>query len=212
MRFLPLKSAGVEKTFITSRVIDHVEGRLQRVKNHEGFAFFYCNRNDKLRTDPLSILQCYLRQLSSAANSKHHVQSRIEEAYKDLRGMGSDLDWTTCTNLLLESLNLYPKSTLVLDALDECDPNVRVNLIHTLDSLVSRSHNPVKVFIASRPDKDITNQFLNTPNIEIRPGDNQDDIERFIKKHLVELASSNINLARLKDRIATVLLDNAQGM
>ena len=126
--------------------------------------------------------------------------------------MGSDLDWTTCTNLLLESLNLYPKSTLVLDALDECDPNVRVNLIHTLDSLVSRSHNPVKVFIASRPDKDITNQFLNTPNIEIRPGDNQDDIERFIKKHLVELASSNINLARLKDKIATVLLDNAQGM
>ena len=58
-------SAGAGKTFLTSKVIDHVQCKLQASPSHEGFAFFYCNRNEPERRQPLSVLRSYVRQLPS---------------------------------------------------------------------------------------------------------------------------------------------------
>ncbi|CZR59898.1 uncharacterized protein PAC_09792 [Phialocephala subalpina] len=53
-------SAGSGKTFLTSMVVDHVRGLLSRTPNHEGFAFFYCNRNEDLLSESKRPLKVFI--------------------------------------------------------------------------------------------------------------------------------------------------------
>jgi len=74
----------------------------------------------------------------------------------------------------------------VLDALDECEPDPRDRLVETIEFLLANSKRPVKVFISSRPDRDIRNRFLNKPNIEIQARHNEEDIRRFVDERIVK--------------------------
>jgi ankyrin repeat protein len=82
--------------------------------------------------------------------------------------------------LLRQLVEIYPQTTLVLDALDECDPKTRRSLVNLLDDLVQGAGRPVKVFIASRLDQDIKERFEGGPNVAIRAVDNRDDIARYV--------------------------------
>jgi ankyrin repeat domain-containing protein 50 len=140
------------------------------------------------------------------------VQSSLLETCEALRLQGSHLDQEKCKEGLRESFNLFSKTTLILDALDECDPASRGKLISFLDSLVAESKNPVKIFIASRPDEDIRNRFSTQPNIEIQATDNHGDIEKYIDAKIPVLSESNLALSTWGDDIKTELLRRCQGM
>lgn len=193
-------------------MIDHIKGNLEQSPNDEGFAFFYCNRNETDRTKPLSVLQSYVRQLSTNFKYPLHIQKSLISRCEEARLNGSNLDFASCQGALLNSLNLYPKTTLVLDALDECDPSSRNDLMKALDSLLHDAKMPIKIFIASRPDEDIRNRFSSRPNIVIEKRDNQDDIEKYINQRLPELAESNSALLQLQNKITRILVDRCQGM
>jgi hypothetical protein len=60
----------------------------------------------------------------------------------------------------------------VLDALEECEPDSRWQLIKMMEDLLSKSKRPIKIFISSWPDGDIRDSFLSWPNIEIQATDN----------------------------------------
>ncbi len=53
-----------------SRVIDHVRQALVDRRNNEGFAYFYCNRNDDSRSTPSAVLRSFLRKLSLSADGQ----------------------------------------------------------------------------------------------------------------------------------------------
>ena len=72
---------------------------------------------------------------------------------------GSPPGWKECEQQLLEAVNLYPRTTLVLDALDECDERSRIKFMQTIDFLVNESERALKVFISSRPDGDIKHRY-----------------------------------------------------
>ncbi|OJJ75285.1 hypothetical protein ASPBRDRAFT_40571 [Aspergillus brasiliensis CBS 101740] len=207
-------SPGVGKTFLTSRVIDHVQDTLARTPNDEGFAYFYCNRTEDIRTRPLAVAQSYVRQLSSSASKSSllYIQSRLRASYQEMRMRGADLDFERCKGLLLESLNLYPRTTLVLDAFDECDPASRGNLIRLFEDLLSSSTRPVKVFIASRPDRDVQQQVRSHPNIEVQATDNHQDIQAYISQEMLRLFEKNSAFRKLQDEIESTLSDKCQGM
>lgn len=65
--------AGTGKTFLTLKVIDDIQATLEKQPNEEGFAFFYCNRNEAARRDPLSVLSAFVRQLSTIASDKYFI-------------------------------------------------------------------------------------------------------------------------------------------
>ncbi|KAI3009640.1 hypothetical protein CBS147346_1978 [Aspergillus niger] len=187
-------SPGVGKTFLTSRVIDHVQDTLTRVPNDEGFAYFYCNRTEDNRTRPLAVAQSYVRQLSASASKS------------------KDLDFKRCRTLLTESLNLYPRTTLVLDAFDECDPASRGDLLQLFQDLLSSSTRPVKLFIASRPDGDVQQQVRSHPNIDIQATDNHQDIQAYISQEMLKLIEKNSAFGELQATIELTLSDKSQGM
>lgn len=204
--------AGTGKTFLTSKVIDHTQRLLSSSPNQEGFAFFYCNRNEKERRELLPILQSYTRQLSTATRHPRDIRKSLQDLCHEKRRGASVLDSKACQEQLLESANLYPKTTLVLDALDECDWDTRDRLVETINFLLSRSERPLKVFISSRPDPDIQRQFQSRPNIEVQATNNQADIEKFVNEEIAKHSRWSKMASPLKGKILNTLLTGSKGM
>jgi hypothetical protein len=112
---------------------------------------------------------------------------------------------------------VYPQTTICIDALDEVDPKLRLELLEALQHVVERSSSLVKIFATTRMDIDILMQFERFPRIELESDGNVDDINRFVKekvqsaierKHLLD---GNVPNA-LKDEICQVLCERSKGM
>ncbi|KAI0902839.1 hypothetical protein F4823DRAFT_637780 [Ustulina deusta] len=127
-------SPGAGKTFLTSKVIDHTRKRLENLPNREGFAFFYCDRNDEERRDPLSVLKSYVRQLSTTVENPDCVRPQLLGLYKKLRQNASELSLDDCAKQLLESrpLKVFISSRRDRDIqskfLDK--PNIEIKATH----------------------------------------------------------------------------------
>lgn len=119
-------------------------------------------------------------------------------------------------SLILRVLQDNP-GTIIIDALDECDPSCRYQLFESLDTVVKESANVVKVFLTSRNDGDIVCRLNTTPNIYIDAQKNKSDIQRFIasemQKSVAQKRMLNGNVSRaLQTQISTTLDQGAQGM
>jgi len=207
-----LLSAGTGKTFLTSQVIDNIQSALKSQSNQEGFAFFYCNRNEAERREPLSVLRAFLRQLSTAASDNHSIQKQLRVYYNETRLKASEPTMEDCKKLLLEFINVYPRTTLVLDALDECERGKRLELVEILDNLLAEASNPLKIFISSRPDGDIKEKSKSRDNIEINANDNNKDISSFIKSEIVKHRRWGKMHLDLQTQIINTLQQKSQGM
>jgi Cdc6-like AAA superfamily ATPase len=204
--------AGTGKTYLTSRVIDEIRSALKSNPNHEGLAFFYCNRNETERQEPLSVLRSFVRQLSTIIKDENSIQKRLKQFYIQTRLKASEPTIGDCKELLLEFINLYPKTTLILDALDECDKQKRRVLIEIFDYFLARASRPVKIFISSRPDGDIRERFKGQANIEIQATDNHDDISRFVESEITKHLRWNKISLELQKEIVEKLQKGSQGM
>ncbi|PGH14627.1 hypothetical protein AJ79_02962 [Helicocarpus griseus UAMH5409] len=203
---------GTGKTFLTSRAIDEIRRTLKVHPNHEGFAFFYCNRNEFERRQPLPILRSFVRQLSSTMNNQHSIQKRVRDYYIQGRQEASELTITKCRELLHEFITIYSKTTLVLDALDECEQASRSVLIEVFVHLLSQATRPVKIFISSGPEIDIRDRFEHHCNIGIRATDNHDDISSFVKSESTRHPRWNNMSPELRDGIIETIQQQSQGM
>jgi hypothetical protein len=187
------------------------------------FAYFYCSRNNAERPrgdDPEDILRCILEQLSSSKTSlpiRQLVVKKYKEKKEEVNQRKPEklmLDETV--EVILALLETNP-ATIVIDALDECDPSLRGELFDALETIIYESASLVKVFLSSRDDGDIGCRLNTLPNVFIRASDNKSDIERFVRTE-VAAAIKRKKLIRgdvspeLKDQIAKTLIDNAQGM
>lgn len=140
------------------------------------------------------------------------MRKKLRDLWHETTLRGSDLGFEACREQLLESVNLYPRTTLVLDALDECEPDSRRKLVDAIKHLLSKSERPLKVFISSRPDQDIKHQFLSEPNIEIQARHNEKDIRKFVDEEIIHHEGWRDMSPSLQEDIVKTLLDRSQGM
>lgn len=210
-----VSAAGAGKTKLASTVVDDMLRTLDGEPNDEALAYFYCDRNQTNRRDPASVLRSFVRQLSTTRICDA-IQPSLVQLYhqKKQTGFASGiLDKKECVDLLLRYVNTYPQTTLILDALDECDDRTRKQLISALEEILDCSSKPIKIFISSRPDNDIKDRFEIGPNVGIQATDNQDDIATFVKAQIREHKSGRNKLsAKLEDEIVDTLLRKSQGM
>jgi hypothetical protein len=140
------------------------------------------------------------------------MRKKLRALWRETTLRGSDFGFEACREQLLESVNLYSRTTLVLDALDECEPGSRRKLVDMIKLLLSKSERPLKVFISSRPDQDIRSQFLSEPNIEILARHNKKDIEKFVYEEIINHEAWRDMSPSLQEEIVKTLLDRSQGM
>jgi ankyrin repeat protein len=185
--------------------------------NDEAFAYFYFNRNDSSRRSPPAALCSLVRQLSVLTSDRGLPQALVQLYYgkkQRQRELAEDcLHEADAAHLLRQLAEVFPQTTLVLDALDECDSETRLSLVNLLDELVRSAGRPVKIFISSRLDEDIRQRYKRRPNLAIRAVDNQDDIARYVKATMAGRPDWSGKVSHsLRQEIVQTLMDRSEGM
>ncbi|KAH0551769.1 hypothetical protein GP486_007014, partial [Trichoglossum hirsutum] len=187
-------------------------------------AYFYCARNaaEPERANPDEIMRSILKQLSCTA-LQHPIKEPVAGKYKqkkeDAENDGSEptkLTIQECVELILALLETDP-ATIIIDALDECDPARRHELLLALDRIREDSANLVKVFVSSRDDQDIGFRLNNFPDVSIHATDNYEDIKNFVRLQVKQSIKDKILLSgnvtkELENRTISRLIEGAQGM
>lgn len=183
---------GTGKTYSTSRVIDWVEKGLETNANDEAFAYFYCNKQDHNRSEPKAILRSIIRQLASGPRKCLPTNTVVHKTVYNLwlndRDQGILSTFAQWEDCLLELVETYPRTTIVLDALDECNIEQRKGLINLLVRLTNRGAGTtaVKVFVAARPEDDISRDLQRSHLIQMQGQNNAEDIACFVRTKLAE--------------------------
>jgi hypothetical protein len=189
--------------------------------NNEALAYFYCTRNpaEPERADPEEILRSVVRQLSCLKPGlpiMEPVTTKYSEREEGSFGL-TKLTIEECLELVIELTEIYPSTTIVLDALDECSPDTRHELLQALDDIIQKSVGLVKIFVSSRDDSDIVCRLKESSNLYIQSSDNSEDITRFVR-HEVELSIRRRRLLggdvsdELRQTVIDALVGGAQGM
>ncbi|KAI4129777.1 MAG: hypothetical protein LQ338_002087 [Usnochroma carphineum] len=212
---------GSGKSKLMSTVI---HGLLESKSQHmatSAVAYFYCARDaaGAQRADPDEVMRAVLKQIACFDASQPLHSAVLREYNKRERDADEDgldpvrLSLRECTDLVLEITDQLP-AIFIIDALDECDPLRRHELLQALRDIVQKSNNLVKVMVSSRDDADIVCRLNNVPNVYIRSDDNGEDVEKYIDMELEKAISEQRLLkgrvsAHLKERIFGALKDRA---
>ncbi|KAI5841657.1 hypothetical protein BZA05DRAFT_344843, partial [Tricharina praecox] len=207
---------GAGKTFIASRVIDSFLSS----PNAEKLAYFYCNRAEENRRQPESILNTLIQQLAQTESDDDKLLMPLVCIYeaREKRGQkSSHLTLTESQELLVQLTDIYPQTTICIDALDEVENETRIQLLKSLKYVVETSKNRVKIFATTRMDIDILRQLEMFPRIDLQPDDNVGDINRFVETKVRGTIDDGLLLDGVVDRalnaeICDVLCERSKGM
>ena len=100
----------------------------------------------------------------------------------------------------MQLIELYPQTTIILDALDECNPATRLDLLRALEHLLQQSCSLVKIFVSSRNDQDIVMQLNGYLNLEIDSRRNSSDIAQFVNAEVERLTTNGKLLRNSKSK------------
>ena len=191
-----------------SIVVDHV---LSYSSERTSVAYFYCQRDnaDPDRADPGKNLHGIARQLSGI-KGKSSLRTPIVELYKSIPKEGHpprELSILETVGLILD-LTSEGSTSIVIDALDECNPSNRQLLLESLDELLYESSGIIKIFVSSRDDGDVCCRLEQSPNLYISSTLNGADIDRYVDDG-VSRAIEGKRLAggRVSDRLKSAIID-----
>jgi hypothetical protein len=176
-------------------------------------AFFYCSRNtaESGRSNPEEIIASIARQLSSLQPELPLLSPSIAVYLKkeaEAFASGTLRISESCA-LVLQLLEHYPLTTIVIDALDECDREKQVDLLEALETILRESSHLVKIFISSRDDQDIACRLKDYPNLEISSDRNTDDILSFVRAETRALITKRklLRFSTNKDVLEKFIID-----
>ena len=105
------------------------------------------------------------------------------------------------------------QTTIVIDGLDEIDKVPEYTSLHTnISTLLQSSKGLLKVFVASRPEKWISNWLEAGPVLEVTPSKSDAEIKNYIQVEVDKRLYSAAISRDLKDRIKEILMARANGM
>jgi hypothetical protein len=139
------------------------------------------------------------------------VQVRLESLFSgEIEQWGADP--VEVASLFLDLCSAYKRVFLLLDGLDEVDPNdgrVIRNFLKKLQGIAS-----IKAFITTHPEADMSTVFMKCRTFKIEAQDVEPDIATFVESQIeqhshMELSECSVNLLEF---IKQALISGAQGM
>lgn len=198
-------TAGTGKTVLTSSVVDYFKGNLAK-SPRDALAFFYCKRTETPRPDLTSILQAFVRQLSSRALDQDmgSTWNRVVSFFKN--PTKQTMDKNDCKTEILAATASYAVTTIVLDGFDECEKGLQENLQDLFEWLIKTSERPVKIFVSSRPSA-IRN--LGWARVCISQTSNGADVEKYITERIDDRHTLPILKTMKSEVLSSLLLKGA---
>lgn len=162
------------------------------------------------------MLRSLVRQFAAPKGSTESVRKSLQDARERATNRASQLNSSECCHQLVEAFNLYSTSVIILDALDEVLDDELDILVEALEDAIaeSKDRGRVKLFVASRPEKNIGAKYGSSSTVIIQAQDNKKDIEKFVTKEMdkFEKRHPNSELAAMKDTVVRVILEKCDNM
>jgi hypothetical protein len=204
-------------------VIDEV---LRSCENGHGppLAFFYCSRDtaEPERSDPERVLASIVKQLTCSEPGALLLEParRLQRKKKEEFESSDALTLEEILSLLTDLLDCYPTSgtTILIDALDECEPTMRHLLFESLSAAMERAPGPLKILVSSRNDQDIIHHLDRFPSIVITSNRNQVDLTSFVTEETNALIKSGrlLRSSEAKEELRSMIIEkltaDASGM
>lgn len=215
--------SGCGKTVLASIIIDDLITLFG--SSDSPAIYFYCSRTtaEPERESPIEALRSLIRQLAETTDPPRISKTLLEKSkHADLTENSRDrssLFMEDCVEILVEYSQAFSSVFIVIDALDECDPNEWLDLLTSLEELKTRSVCRMKILVTSREDVDIKEHFTsaNVPSSRMTAHENTSDIVQFVKKTLDQVIESKKLLYgrvddELRQLIETSISTQAEGM
>lgn len=156
----------------------------------------------------------------SSLGPGHPIFAPARTIYERRRSNGfaaGSLSSAESVALILEMVKCRPLTTIIIDALDECDPRRRSELLEALTEILETSAGLIKILVSSRDDGDIVCHLSGCLNLTIKANNNQSDIDRFVDSEVDQMIrSKKLLLGRISPdltlQIKHTLRDQAHGM
>ena len=159
--------------------------------------YFYCSSNaaEPERANAEDVLRCLVKELSmgnpglETDQVPEYVAEKYEAAEKIDFASGK-LTVAECRSIAARFGNLHQKLYIFIDALDELEESMQHDLIETLKNIMeSAPQTHVKVLISSRDNTSVVPSFSQqkTYDLSVNSGENQDDIDSYVKTQLANL-------------------------
>jgi len=127
------------------------------------------------------MLGAMLKQLASRGGISKHIREAFKKAKKELGGRGLQLP--EMLNILKKTITSLPRLFICINALDECTPKHRLELIKSLREIL-RVLPGARVFLTGRPhiENEIVTCFSKVLQIPLSPAN--DDIVSYLEMRL----------------------------
>lgn len=194
-----------------SKIIDE----FAQEPGRHALAYFYCYYGEETRKTPASILRALVKQLCLVDPGEVLPEPVLSEYTKRENNgqLSGELHPNDSKNLIIALSAGFPQTTIIVDALDECDEETREILFLILKQIVT-SAKRVRIFVTSRNHEDIQRMLGNFPSHYLDATDNTGDIKTYIQSE-VERCSSRNSLLRdveLRAEVVAALEKGADGM
>lgn len=171
---------------------------------------------------PQSILACIARQLSRQSQTLSIAPPTLTLYHKlhSVDGSKRKPTMAELCSLIRELTELYDRSMIVVDALDECDVDTRWELVEALES-ITESASLVKIFVSSREEGDLRLSLQTHSGLQVTSLENEDDIRKFVefetdrliaKKQLLAYIRKKQTKEELTQLIKEDVISKAKGM
>ncbi|KAL7273972.1 hypothetical protein RUND412_003153 [Rhizina undulata] len=172
---------------------------------------------EKDRQDPLSILSTLVKQLSLLMSPEGSLPQPVVSIFKKHEPKSGKLQLSESQELIASLAKTFIRTTIVIDALDECDTQSRNELLTALKVIMKLSARGIKIFVTSRPADDIELKLEGVPKVYIHSSDNSGDIAAFVRAEVEKCISEKLLLRgsvtlELKESIIKKLAKPADGM
>ena len=175
--------------------------------------YFYCSRDaaEPQRSDAAAILSSIVRQLSCAEPGLPLLPPVVEAYEKKGQGFNSrGLQIDDSCDIIKKLIEYYPMTTIIIDALDECNSEEREKLLDAVEGLLKdSSFGLLKVFLSSRDDQDIVCTLRDYPNVDLVASRNSADIEAFVREETNRLVKKQrlLRNSNAKRTLVALIID-----
>lgn len=189
-------------------MIDHFRA-LRQTTNH-GVAHVYFDYKEQEAQRPVQILSSLLKQLVSQLPLNYPTSTTV--LYDRLRPQNKRPTIEQLYTALIAASKLFPRVFLVFDALDECEPGARTELLPLFKRM---GKDGISIFLTSRPHpEDIQDSLTINGAVKIELLAQAEDVVFYIQERIEknQRARRLVQQANCKERIISELVACAEGM
>ena len=169
-------------------------------------AYHYFDFRDQQCQSAEAILSSLLKQLASA---KTELSSHVLELYRKFMRQSRQPKQEDLEDVMVRTCEAFDRVFLVIDALDECSPERRRQVLKVLKRL--HEVQAISIFVTSRPyPEDVMKAFEQFPNITIEARD--PDIRKYVRTEIDNYHNLDDTDQDFKEDIVIKLSQKAHNM